>query len=67
MHPAVREARPSDLERIRALIVDLAVYEKSADRVKVTTEQLQAALFGPQPAVHALVAEVEGEIVGFAL
>ncbi len=67
MHPAVREARPSDLERIRALIVDLAVYEKSADQVLVTAEQLQTALFGPQPAVFALVAESAGEVVGFAL
>ena len=67
MHPAVREARPADLERIRALIVDLAVYEKSADQVLVTAEQLQTALFGPQPAVFALVAESDGEVVGFAL
>ena len=67
MHPAVREARPSDLKRIRALIVDLAVYEKSADQVLVTAEQLQTALFGPQPAVFALVTESDGEVVGFAL
>ena len=35
--------------------------------VKATPEHFRAALFGPQPAAYALVAEVEGEVVGFAL
>ncbi len=67
MHPAVREARESDLGRIRQLIMDLAAYEKSADQVKVTIEQLRAALFGGQPAAYALVAEAGDEVAGFAL
>ena len=67
MHPAVREARESDLERIRELIVDLATYERAAHEVKTTTEQLRAALFGAQPAAYALVAESHHEVVGFAL
>ena len=67
MHPGVREARESDVERIRQLIVDLATYERSAHEVKITTEQLRAALFGPQPAAYALVAESDHEVVGFAL
>jgi GNAT superfamily N-acetyltransferase len=67
MHPGVREARESDLERIRELIVDLATYERAADEVKTTTEQLRAALFEAQPAAYALVAESDHEVVGFAL
>jgi GNAT superfamily N-acetyltransferase len=67
MHPRVREARESDLERIRELIVDLAAYERAAHEVKTTTEQLRAALFGRQPAAYALVAESDQEVVGFAL
>jgi len=67
MHPAVREARDSDLERIRQLIVDLATYERAAHAVKTTTDQLRAALFGPQPAAYALVAESDHQVVGFAL
>jgi GNAT superfamily N-acetyltransferase len=63
----VREARESDVERIHRLIVDLATYERSPHQVKTTTEQLRTALFGPQPAAYALVAEVEGHVVGFAL
>ena len=68
LHPAVRPARESDVDRIRELILDLATYERAADQVKVTPAQLRSALFGPQPAVHALVAETSGaEVVGFAL
>jgi GNAT superfamily N-acetyltransferase len=67
MHSCVREARESDLDRILQLIVDLASYERSAHEVKTTTEQLRAALFGPQPAAYALVAEWETYVVGLAL
>ncbi len=51
MHHAVREARESDVEQLHQLIIDLATYERSADQVKVTPEQLRVALFGPKPAV----------------
>ena len=67
MHPGVREARESDVERIHQLVLDLATYERAPDEVKATPEQLRAALFGPQPAAYALVAETGGEVVGFAL
>ena len=67
MHPCVREARESDIDRIRQLIVDLATYERAAHEVKTTTEQLRVALFGPQPAAYALVAEMDHAVVGFAL
>jgi GNAT superfamily N-acetyltransferase len=67
MHPCVREARESDLDRIRQLIVDLASYERAAQEVKTTNEQLRVALFGPQPAAYALVAENDNKVVGFAL
>ena len=67
MHHALREARESDIEQIHRLIIDLATYERSADQVKVSPDQLREALFGPQPAVYALVAEVDGTLVGYAL
>lgn len=63
----VRAAEPSDVERIRALILALASYERAADQVKTTTEQLHAALFGPDHVAAALVGEVDAEVVGFAL
>jgi GNAT superfamily N-acetyltransferase len=67
MHPCVREARESDLDRILQLIIDLATYEESVHEVKTTTDQLRAALFGPQPAAYALVAEWHERVVGLAL
>ncbi len=63
----IREAGPDDVKRIRELIVELARYERAVDQVKAGEEQLRQALFGPAPAVHALVAELDGRVVGFAL
>ena len=67
MHSGVREARESDLHRIQQLIIDLAKYERAAHEVRTTIELLRAALFGPQPAAYALVAESGNQVVGFAL
>ena len=67
LHPAVREARPSDVPRIRELIVELATYERSAGQAKASDEQLRTALFGARPAVFGLVAEADDDVVGFAL
>jgi GNAT superfamily N-acetyltransferase len=63
----VRPAQPSDVDRIHLLIVELATYERAADQVRSTPDQLRDALFGPQPAAYALVAEQDGEVAGFAL
>ena len=65
--PLVRQALESDVDRIHSLILELATYERSADQVKATPDQLHAALFGTQPAAYALVAESGDEVVGFAL
>ena len=65
--PNVRPARESDVARIHTLVVELATYERSADQVRATADQLRTALFGTQPAAYALVAEAGDEVVGFAL
>jgi GNAT superfamily N-acetyltransferase len=67
LHPAVRPARRHDVGRILELIAELADYERSADQVRITPEQLETALFGAQPAVFALVTPDTGPVVGFAL
>jgi GNAT superfamily N-acetyltransferase len=67
VHAAIRAARESDVAHIHRLIIDLATYERAADQVRSTPDQLREALFGPQPAAYALVAEMAGEVVGFAL
>lgn len=68
----VREARESDVAAIAALVRELAAYERAADQVRMTPAMLHTALFGDggagdAPVVHALVAEVERDVVGFAL
>jgi GNAT superfamily N-acetyltransferase len=63
----IRDARPGDVAAIHGLIRELAEYEKSLDQVVVTEAELGASLFGPAPAVFALVAEHDGAVAGFAL
>ena len=63
----IRPASPDDVPRILELIRELADYERSLDEVKATEEGLRAALFAARPAVFAHVAELDGEVVGFAL
>jgi GNAT superfamily N-acetyltransferase len=63
----IRDAEPSDVELIYALIVELADYERAADRVTGTREMLSDALFGAEPACEAVIVEVDGEPAGFAL
>jgi len=67
MHRSVRTSRESDVPEILALIQDLASYEREPDAVKITVDQLRSALFGDPAAAYALVAEVDGEVAGFAL
>jgi GNAT superfamily N-acetyltransferase len=63
----IRPAQPDDVELIFALIVELAEYERAADRVVGTPELLARWLFGPDPACEAVIAELGDEPVGFAL
>jgi GNAT superfamily N-acetyltransferase len=64
----IRPARPADVPAILRLIRDLAEYERAADEVHATEELLHAALFDPDPRVHAHIAEhTDGSVAGFAL
>jgi GNAT superfamily N-acetyltransferase len=64
----VRPARPSDLPAIAAMVHELADFERAADQCHVTPDDLEAALFAPQPAVYGHVAVTEDdEPVGFAI
>jgi len=63
----IRPARPEDVELIFSLIVELATYERAPEQVTGTPALLSEALFGAGPSAEALIAEVDGESVGFAL
>jgi GNAT superfamily N-acetyltransferase len=64
---SIRPARPDDVDLIFGLIVALAEYERAPDEVRGTPELLATALFGPSPAAEAVIAERDGQAVGFAL
>jgi ribosomal protein S18 acetylase RimI-like enzyme len=73
-HPSVtvRAGRESDVDAVVGMVRELAEYERSLDQVRLTPEQLHRAVFsgaapGGHPAAYLLVAELDGEVVGFAL
>ncbi|WP_416968433.1 GNAT family N-acetyltransferase [Streptomyces sp. 4F14] len=65
----IRDATVDDVVDIRAMIRELADYERAVEQATATEEQLREALFGESPAAYALIAEDEGtgETVGYAL
>ena len=63
----LRPAAPADLPAIVGLIRELADFEHLSHLVVVTPESLQPHLFGDKPAAEAVVAEVQGSVVAFAL
>ena len=63
----LRAAEPRDLPQLVRLIGALAEYEHLAHLLRATPEALGTQLFGPRPAAEAMVAEVDGAVVGFAL
>jgi len=63
----IRAAQPDDTADIFALIQALAEYEKLSHQVTGDIALLRQHLFGDRPCVEAIVAEVAGKLVGFAL
>jgi GNAT superfamily N-acetyltransferase len=67
MNATIRPAGIDDASTIASLIRELAVYEKLADQAKATPDDLVRHLFGDRPAAEVIIAEVDGQPVGFAL
>jgi GNAT superfamily N-acetyltransferase len=66
----IRSARPSDLDDILDLIMQLAIQEGLPEEVKITKEQLSQALFNDDPKVFVSVVdhpEKSGRLAAFAL
>ncbi len=64
---SVRPASPADVPLILTFIHELAAYEKLAGEVVAQEADFQEALFGERPTVEALIADLDGEPVGYAL
>jgi hypothetical protein len=63
IRPATRDDAPLLLE----LIGELADYERLRDEVVLDATLLERHLFGERPAAEAVIAEIDGEAVGYAL
>ncbi|WP_280397553.1 GNAT family N-acetyltransferase [Nocardia carnea] len=63
----IRRAEPGDVPALVELVYDLAEYEKARHECNLTAAQLHTALFGPDPAVFAHVALLDGAVAGCAI
>jgi GNAT superfamily N-acetyltransferase len=63
----IRPATPQDIPLLLAFIRELAAYEKLADEVVATEDDLHLALFGERPVIEAVIASKDNEPVAYAL
>lgn len=63
----IRSVTPADVTTLHQLIYALAEYEKLTHEFVSTEGDLVEALFGASPVAGALLAEVDGQAVGFAV
>ncbi|MBW6533054.1 GNAT family N-acetyltransferase [Sphingomonas sp. RRHST34] len=67
MTVSIRPATPADVPTMLRFVRELATYEREPDAVLATEPMMAEALFGSDPAAAALIAERDGEAIGFAL
>jgi GNAT superfamily N-acetyltransferase len=63
----IRPATRADAPTIATLVRELADYEKLLHEAKATPEDFLRELEAPNPVIHVLIAEWNGEPAGFAL
>jgi GNAT superfamily N-acetyltransferase len=63
----IRPAVEADVPVVLQLIRELAEYEKLAHEVTATEPNLRASLFGERPAAEVILAEMDGDVAGYAL
>jgi GNAT superfamily N-acetyltransferase len=63
----IRKANATDIPSMMKLIVELAIYERAPNEVTNTEQMMFKDGFGDNPLYHAFVADIEGEIIGFAI
>ncbi len=67
MSCTIRVGLPEDINKLHALISELAAFERSLPEVTNTPEQLLHDGFKENPLFGFYVAEVAGEVIGFVL
>jgi GNAT superfamily N-acetyltransferase len=63
---AIRDIREDDIEALISICREHALYERSKYEVDGKAARLRCALFAPEPRLQAWVAEVSGELIGYA-
>ena len=63
----IRPTTSQDIPTILAMVAELAEFERAAHEAVATVDDFEAALFCENPAVFAVLAEVDGQAAGFAL
>jgi len=63
----IRPATIDDAEVLAGLILELAEYDQLAQEVGVNAEAIARDGFGPRPKFRALIAELDGQVAGYAL
>ena len=63
----IAPAALADVPALFELVHGLAVYEKLESELVAKPADFADALFGPHPAIEALIARVDGRAVGYAL
>jgi GNAT superfamily N-acetyltransferase len=67
MGVTIRPARAEDMPRLWKLVLQLADYEKLNDMLTGSPEALADLLFGDRRGLEGLIAEENGEAIGYAL
>ncbi len=67
MGDMIRPARSADVPHLLRHIRALAEFEQEPDAVTATHDDLESALFCPDPDVFAEVVDVDGHVVGMAI
>ncbi|MDT7669250.1 MAG: hypothetical protein QOC74_2033 [Pseudonocardiales bacterium] len=63
----IRAIEARDVEQVAAMVHELAAHEEMPEHCHLKPEQLLGVLFGERPALFGIVAELDGEVGGFAL
>lgn len=63
----IRTATKEDCPAMLQLVQELAIYERAPNEVTVSMEHFIESGFGNNPVWWALIAEVDGAVIGFAL
>ena len=63
---SIRAAEIRDIRALIAMVLELAEYENAPEQAIATEDDFTRDLFGENPRVHALVVEVDDDVVAYA-